>query len=46
LDLKITGLGIWNQFGMDLAIPNIWLFWLLDEKQILTGTHYEASNLH
>ena len=23
---KITGLGIWNRFGTDLAVQNIWLF--------------------
>ena len=40
LDRKITGLGIWNRFGMDLVIPNIWLFWHLGEKQIMAGTHY------
>ena len=32
LDRKITSLGIWKRFGMDLAIPNIWLFGRLDEK--------------
>jgi hypothetical protein len=23
---KFTGLGIWNRFGTDLVVPNIWLF--------------------
>jgi len=32
LDRKVTGLGIWKQFGTDLVIPNIWLFGHLDEK--------------
>ena len=29
---KITGLGIWNRFGTDLAIPNIWSFGRLGER--------------
>ena len=37
---KITGLGICNQFGMDLAVPNIWLFGFLGEKRIMAGTHW------
>ena len=32
LDRIITCLGIWNRFGTDLAIPNIWLFGRLGEK--------------
>jgi hypothetical protein len=29
---KNTGLGIWNWFGTDLAIPNIWVFGHLDQN--------------
>jgi len=40
LDRKIKGfgLGIWSQFGMDLDVPNIWLFGHLDGKRFMTGT--------
>ena len=34
---QITGLGMWNQFGTDLADPNIWLFGRLGKKQIMAG---------
>ena len=32
---KLTGLGIWNQFGMDLVIPSIWLYSHLGQKKVL-----------
>jgi hypothetical protein len=29
---KITGFDIWNRFGSNLEVPNIWIFGYLDRK--------------